>query len=35
MLIGKAGTAVSSIASAEPDRIEVRGRDLTADLMAG
>jgi citrate synthase len=33
MLIGKAGTAVSSIASAAPDRIEVRGRDLTADLM--
>src|SRR5438270_4253476 len=33
MLIGKAGTAVSSIASAAADRIEVRGRDLTADIM--
>ena len=33
MLIGKAGPAVSSIATAAPDRIEVRGRDLTADLM--
>jgi citrate synthase len=33
MLIGKAGPAVSSIANASPDRIEVRGRDLTADLM--
>ena len=33
MLIGKAGPAVSSIATATPDRIEVRGRDLTADLM--
>jgi citrate synthase len=33
MLIGKAGPAVSSIASATADRIEVRGRDLTADLM--
>ena len=33
MLIGKAGTAVSSIAAAASDRIEVRGRDLTADLM--
>lgn len=33
MLIGKAGPAVTSIASAAADRIEVRGRDLTADLM--
>ena len=27
------GRAVSSIARAEPDRVEVRGRDLTRDLM--
>jgi citrate synthase len=33
MLIGKAGPAVSSIATATADRVEVRGRDLTADLM--
>jgi citrate synthase len=33
MLIGKAGPAVSSIATASAERIEVRGRDLTADLM--
>src|SRR5215510_1220075 len=33
MLIGKAGPAVTSIATASPDRIEVRGRDLTSDLM--
>lgn len=33
MLIGKAGPAATSIASAQTDRIEVRGRDLTSDLM--
>jgi citrate synthase len=33
VLIGKAGPAVTSIASASADRIEVRGRDLTGDLM--
>lgn len=33
MLIGKAGEAKSAIASAEADRIRVRGRDLTGDLM--
>jgi citrate synthase len=33
MLIGKAGAGVTSIATAEADRIEVRGHDLTADLM--
>jgi citrate synthase len=33
MQIGKAGTPVSHIAQGYPDRIEVRGRDLTGDLM--
>jgi citrate synthase len=33
MQIGKAGTPVSHIAQAYPDRVEVRGRDLTCDLM--
>ncbi len=33
MQIGKAGTPVSHIAQAYPDRVEVRGRDLTGDLM--
>jgi citrate synthase len=33
MLIGKAGPAASSLATATADRIEVRGRDLTGDLM--
>jgi citrate synthase len=33
VLIGKAGPAVTSIASAAADRVEVRGRDLTSDLM--
>ena len=33
MQIGKAGAPVSHIAQAYPDRVEVRGRDLTADLM--
>ena len=33
MQIGKAGAAATSISSAAADRIEVRGRDLTADLM--
>ena len=32
-MIGKAGEAVSHIAQAYPDRVEVRGRDLTRDLM--
>ena len=32
-MIGKAGNAVSHIAQAYPDRVEVRGRDLTGDLM--
>src|SRR6188472_4134393 len=32
-MIGKAGEAVSHIAQAYPDRVEVRGRDLTGDLM--
>ena len=32
-MIGKAGDAVSRIAQAYPDRVEVRGRDLTGDLM--
>ena len=32
-MIGKAGNAVSHIAQAYPDRVEVRGRDLCADLM--
>jgi citrate synthase len=31
--IGKAGTPVSRICQAYPDRVEVRGRDLTGDLM--
>src|SRR3954447_3469759 len=33
MQIGKAGTPTSHIARGYPDRIEVRGRDLTGDLM--
>ena len=33
MQIGKAGTPVSAICQAYPDRVEVRGRDLTGDLM--
>ena len=33
MQIGKAGPAVSHISQAHPDRVEVRGRDLTGDLM--
>lgn len=33
MLIGKAGPARSSIANATADRVEIRGRDLTRDLM--
>jgi citrate synthase len=31
--IGKAGEPVSHISQAYPDRVEVRGRDLTGDLM--
>jgi citrate synthase len=33
MPIGKAGRPVSHISQAYPDRVEVRGRDLTGDLM--
>jgi citrate synthase len=33
MLIGKPGEAVTAICTAEASRIEVRGRDLTGDLM--
>jgi citrate synthase len=33
MQIGKAGPPVSRISHAYPDRVEVRGRDLTGDLM--
>ena len=33
MQIGKPGDPVSHIAQAYPDRVEVRGRDLTGDLM--
>ena len=33
MQIGRAGSAVSHVAQAYPERVEVRGRDLTGDLM--
>src|SRR6187551_3883677 len=33
MQIGSAGTPVSHISQAYADRVEVRGRDLTGDLM--
>ena len=33
MQIGKAGEPVSRICQAYPDRVEVRGRDLTGDVM--
>jgi citrate synthase len=33
MQIGKAADPVSKISQAYPDRVEVRGRDLTSDLM--
>src|SRR5215208_329218 len=33
MPIGEGGAAVSHISQAHPDRVEVRGRDLTGDLM--
>jgi citrate synthase len=33
MQIGRGGPAVSHISQAHPDRVEVRGRDLTGDLM--
>src|SRR5215208_8211735 len=33
MPIGEGGSAVSHISQAYPDRVEVRGRDLTCDLM--
>jgi citrate synthase len=33
MTLGSAGDPISRISQAYPDRVEVRGRDLTADLM--
>jgi citrate synthase len=33
LMIGKRGAAVSHVSQAHPDRVEVRGRDLTGDLM--
>src|SRR4051812_14489733 len=33
MQIGKSAEPVSHISQAHPDRVEVRGRDLTGDLM--
>ena len=33
MQIGKGQTPVTHVAQAYPDRVEVRGRDLTGDLM--
>src|SRR4051812_26488177 len=33
MQIGRAGSPVSRISQGHPDRVEVRGRDLTGDLM--
>ena len=33
MQIGKGGEPITRISHASPDRIEVRGRDLTGDLM--
>src|SRR5437867_10190037 len=33
MPIGKAGAPVSHISQVYPDRVEVRGRDLTGDLL--
>src|SRR5438128_4596658 len=33
MRIGKAGDGVTHICQAFPERVEVRGRDLTGDLM--
>src|SRR5215217_3250779 len=33
MPIGEDGAAVSHISQAHPDRVEVRGRDLTGDVM--
>src|SRR5258707_1501102 len=33
MQIGKAGPSLTYISQAHPDRVEVRGRDLTGDLM--
>src|SRR5687767_10361785 len=32
-MIGRSGEPVSHISQAHPDRVEVRGRDLTGDLM--
>jgi citrate synthase len=32
-IIGKPGAPVSRISQAHPDRVEIRGRDLTGDLM--
>lgn len=33
MLIGKSGPAVTGICTSEPHRIEIRGRDLTSEIM--
>src|SRR5262245_52650146 len=33
MQIGRAGVPVTHVSQAYPDRVEVRGRDLTGDLM--
>src|SRR5687768_4601313 len=33
MAFGKAGDPITHISQAYPDRVEVRGRDLTGDLM--
>src|SRR5687767_10498120 len=35
MPIGRAGPGLSHISQAYPDRVEVRGRDLTGELMGG
>ena len=32
-MIGKSGTPISRISQAHADRVEVRGRDLTGDVM--
>ena len=33
MRIGKSGEPISRVSQAYPDRVEIRGRDLTGDLM--
>ena len=35
MLIGKAGSAVTAISTADAASVTVRGRDLCGDLMVG